>query len=261
MIVRFGMADLHPMDIPADPNKRLKANTEKCEGEKYMQFPYPYKQAVGALLYVALSTRPDISFAVGQIAQQSHSPDDTHWLAVLHIFAYLLKTKHLGLWLGGKMNGLLGFSDSDFAGNLDDRSSTSGSIFFYHGGPVAWSSRKQKCIALSTTEAEYVAGAEASATAIWLRCLCGDLNGVDQTVPMFCDNNGAVLLAHNPEFHPKTKHIQNKYHFIRRAVEEKKITVTHIRAEDQLADIFTKPLPKVTFESMRARIGVGSLKG
>ena len=78
---------------------------------------------------------------------------------------------------------------------------------------------------------------------------------------MFCDNNGAVLLAHNPEFHPKTKHIQNKYHFIRRAVEEKKITVTHIRAEDQLADIFTKPLPKVPFESMRARIGIGSLKG
>ena len=93
--------------------------------------PYPYKHAVGALLYLSLSTRPDISFAVGQVAKYSQNPDSTHWDAVTQIFAYLNGTKDLGIWIGGSEKGILGYSDADFAGDINDRSSTSGTIFFF----------------------------------------------------------------------------------------------------------------------------------
>ena len=179
----------------------IPANPMKSEGEM-PKTRYPYREAVGALLYLALSTRPDISYA-------------THWEAVIQIFAYLKGTKDLGIWLGGKQDGIVGYSDADFAGDINDRSSTSGSIFFFRGGPVAWSSKKQTCIALSTTEAEYVAACEATKTAVWLRCLLQD------------------------------------------STEEKKIKVDYVATKDQLADIFTKPLPGPVFMKMRKRIGVG----
>ena len=254
---RFNMADLHPKVIPADPTKRLKtANPMKSEGEM-PQTRYPYREAVGALLYLALSTRPDISYAVSQIAKHCQNPDATHWEAVIQILAYLKGTKDLRIWLGGKQDGIVGYSDADFAGDINDRSSTSGSIFFFRGGPVAWSSKKQTCIALSTTEAEYVAACEATKTAVWLRCLLQDFTGKEEQIPVMCDNQGAVKLVYNPEFHPKTKHIALRYHFIRRATEEKKINVDYVATKDQLADIFTKPLPGPVFMKMRKRIGVG----
>lgn len=256
---RFEMADVHPRTIPADPTKRLQANKHpKSEGETWTS-RYPYREAVGALLYLALSTRPDISYAVSQAAKYCQNPTSTHWEAVRQIFGYLNGTKDLGIWLGGQLSGIEGYSDAEFAGDMNDRSSTSGSIFFFRGGPVAWSSKKQNCIALSTTEAEYVSTCEATKTAIWLRCLLQDFTGVEQPVPMLCDNQGAVKLVHNPEFHPKTKHIAVRYHFVRRAVEEKKISVNYVKSEDQLADIFTKPLPGPVFTRMRKRIGMGKI--
>ncbi len=97
---------------------------------------YPYREAVGALLYIALMTRPDISYAVGQVSKFCQNPDESHWQAVTQIFAYLNGTAEFGIWLGGKRSGLVGFTDDDFAGDKSDYRSTSGSIFFYHGGPV-----------------------------------------------------------------------------------------------------------------------------
>jgi hypothetical protein len=231
-------------------------NRSKNEGEEWKS-RYPYREAVGALLYLALSTRPDISYAVGQVAKYCQNPGESHWEAVSQIFGYLNGTKDLGIWLGSEQSGIIGYSDADFAGDTNDRSSTSGSIFFFRGGPVAWSSKKQSCIALSTTEAEYVAACEATKTAVWLRYLLQDFSGKEEEVPMFCDNQGAVKLVHNPEYHPKTKHIALRYHFVRRAVEEKMVNVNFVRSEDQLADIFTKALPGPAFSKMRKRIGVG----
>lgn len=185
---RFDMAAQHPSAIPADPTKHLQANrVSKSEGES-TEHPFPYREAVGALLYLALSTRPDLSYAVGQVAKHCHNPNMTQWEPVAKIFAYLNGTKSFGIWLGGRLNGITGFSDADFAGDIDDRSSTSGTIFFFRGGPVAWSSKKQTCIALSTTEAEYVGACEAAKTAVWLRCILQDFTGEKQQVPIFCDN-------------------------------------------------------------------------
>ena len=192
----------------------IPANPMKSEGEM-PKTRYPYREAVGALLYLALSTRPDISHAVSQIAKHCQNPDATHWEAVIQILAYLKGTKDLGIWLGGKQDGIVGYSDADFAGDINDRSSTSGNIFLISSGPVAWSSKKQPCIALSTTEAEYVATCEATKTAVWLRCLLQD------------------------------------------STEEKKIKVDYVATKDQLADIFTKPLPGPVFTKMKKRIGAG----
>ena len=179
-------------------SKRLKtANHMKSEGE-IPQSRYPYREAVGALLYLALSTRPDISYAVRQIAKHCQNPVK-----------------------------------------------------------VAWSRKKQTCIALSTTEAEYAAACEATKTAVWLRCLLQDFTGKEEQIPVMCDNQDAVKLVYNPEFHPKTKHIALRHHFICQATEEKKIKVDYVATKGQLADIFAKPLPGPVFMKMRKRIGVG----
>ncbi len=154
-------------------------------------------------------TRPNISYAVGQVSKFSQNPNDSHWNAVIQIFSYLNGTSDLGILLGGKRLGLVGYTDADFAGDRVDYRSTSGSIFFFHEGPVSWSSKKQTCSALSTTESEYVAAFEATKTAVWLSHLLQDFTGMDlQKVPMFCDNQGAVRLAFNAEFHQRTKHTQ-----------------------------------------------------
>jgi hypothetical protein len=221
-------------------------------------FNFPYREAVGALLYLAISTRPDISYAVGQAAKHCQNPDLSHWEAVEQIFAYLIATHDYGLWLGGdEENVIMGYCDADFAGDINDRTSTSGNIFFFHGGPVAWSSKKQKCVALSTTEAEYVSASEATKTAVWLRTLHNDFTGTNYKVPLFCDNQGAVRLVRNPEFHPRTKHVDNRYHFVRKMDEDGLIEVLFVKSENQLADIFTKPLPRTPFEKNREKIGVG----
>ena len=177
---RFGMSKMIPKTIPADPSIRLIASKcPKSEGEKTTS-PYPYREAVGALLYLALMTRPDISYAVGQVSKYCQNPNESHWNAVTQIFAYLNGTMDFGIWLGGERTGLIGYTDADFAGDKSDYRSTSGSIFFFHGGPVSWSSKKQSCTALSTTEAEYIAACEATKTAVWLSCLLQDFSGTDQ---------------------------------------------------------------------------------
>ncbi len=151
LIDRFDMRNLSPKFVPADPSKKLKRCMLASDS-----FNFPYREAVGALLYLAISTRPDISYAVGQVAKHRQNPDLSHWEAVEQIFAYLITTQDYGLWLGGdEENVIVGYCDADFAGDINDRTSTSGNIFFLHGGPVAWSSKKQKCVTLSTTEAEY----------------------------------------------------------------------------------------------------------
>jgi len=205
-------------------------------------------------------TRPDISYAVGQVSKFSQNPDESHWKAVTQIFAYLNGTPDFGIWLGGKRSGLIGYTDADFAGDKTDYRSTSGSIFFFHEGPLSWSSKKQTCTALSTTEAEYVAACEATKTAVWLSCLLQDFTGMEQQkVPIYCDNQGAVRLAYNPEFHQKTKHIPLRYHYTCDQVSSGKIEVKYVQTDEQLADIFTKAFPGPKFIEMRKRIGVGKL--
>ncbi|XP_045027096.1 secreted RxLR effector protein 161-like [Daphnia magna] len=203
-------------------------------------------------------TRPDICYAVGQVSKYCQNPDPSHWDAVVQIFAYLKGTADYGIWLGGNRSGLVGFTDADYAGDKNDYRSTSGGIFFFNGGPVSWFSKKQSCTVLSTTESEYIAACEATKTIVWLSCLLEDFTGVEQQkIPLYCDNQEAVRLTYNAEFHQRTKHVLTRYHYIRQKVSEGKIEVKYIPTNDQLADILTKALPSPKFTMMREKIGVG----
>ena len=152
---------------------------------------------------------------------------------------------------------LLGFSDSDFAGDVQDRRSTTGVVYFLGSNLVTWTSQKQKIVALSSCEAEYVAAAAAACQGVWLSRLIGDLLGTKEaSVKLLMDNKSAIALSKNPVHHDRSKHIDTKFHFIRECIEEGKVEVYHIGMADQLADIFTKALGRARFLELRRALGV-----
>ena len=256
---KFGMSECNAKKIPADPNARLTTNQDHST---QILEDVPYREAIGSLMYLMLASRPDIAFAVNQVAQFCERPEASHWAAVKRIFAYLKGTSNYGLCFGEtKLKKLIGFTDSDYAGDLTTRRSTSGFVFLLNGGPVAWSSRRQTCVALSTTEAEYMAACEAAKEAVWMRRFLNEIKE-EPTGPIsvYCDNQSAIKLVHNPEFHQRTKHVDVKFHFIRDQQEKGDIDVSYVETENQLADIFTKPLPEPRFVKLRREINVISIQ-
>ncbi|CAK1579065.1 unnamed protein product [Parnassius mnemosyne] len=187
----------------------------KNEDENIINFPY--RELIGSLLFLCSVSRPDISFAVNVLSK-------------------------------------LSYSDSDYASDVDTRKSTTGYIFMMNGGPITWSSQKQKTIALSTTEAEFVAACEAAKEMIWLRQLMLDLGENCKCVTMFIDNQSAIKLINNPVYHKRTKHIDVKYYFIREKVELGMIKINYVPSKNQFADILTKALSTQTFTYIRDQI-------
>ena len=211
-----------------------------------------YRSLIGSLRYVT-HTRPDILFAVGILSRHMENPNQEHYSGVKRVLRYLKGTEKFGLFYrkGDFKGELIGYSDSDFAGDSNDRKSTSGHIFFFGGMAVSWSSQKQSIVALSSCEAEYIAATSATCQAVWLSRLLGELMKDEaMKAKLLVDNQSAITLSKNPVHHNRTKHIDTRYHFVRQCVEEKKIEVEFIRSEDQLADIFTKALGKAKFLEM-----------
>ena len=152
---------------------------------------------------------------------------------------------------------LVGYTNSDFAGNTEDRRSTSGYAFHLGTGVIAWASKKQSIVTLSSAEAEYVAGTTAACQAVWMRRILKDLmQAQDGPTTIYCDNKSAIALSKNHVFHKRTKHIDTRYHFIRELVNNREINLQHCRSEDQFADIFTKPLAQEQFEILREALGI-----
>ena len=177
------------------------------------------------------------------------------------VLRYVKGTEDYGLlYKKGDLKGeLIGYSDSDFAGDCCFRKSTSGHIFFFGGMAVCWSSQKQSIVALSSCEAEYIAATTATYQAVWMNRLIGELTNNEETkVKLLVDNQSAITLSKNPVHHNRTKHIDTSYHFIRECVEDKKIEIAFIRTEDQLADMFSKALRRLKFQEMGGRIGIRS---
>jgi hypothetical protein len=176
---------------------------------------------------------------------------------VKHILRYITGTLEFGCSYGGESGKLIGYSDSDMASDVDSRKSTTGVLFFLGNNPVSWQSQKQKVVALSTCEAEYIAATTGACQAIWLARLLGDLTGEKpRAATLRLDNKSAISLIKNPVFHERSKHIDLRFHFIRECVEKGQISVEFTRTEAQLADILTKPLGRVKFQEMREKIGV-----
>lgn len=152
---------------------------------------------------------------------------------------------------------LSAFADSNYAGDTDTRRSTSGFLLIFNGGPIAWGSRRQSCVFLSTTEAEYLSMCEATKDIVWTRRLLNSIGCKQiQPISLYCDNQGAIKLTLNPEFHRRTKHIDIRYYYIREQQLSGSIAVVHVGTKDQLADLFTKALPGPAFQELRKRIGV-----
>uniref|UniRef100_A0A2N9ISJ0 Integrase catalytic domain-containing protein n=1 Tax=Fagus sylvatica TaxID=28930 RepID=A0A2N9ISJ0_FAGSY len=206
-------------------------------------------------LHYLTFTRPDLSFAVHQVCQFMNTPTDIHLTATKRILRYLRGTLDHGLHYTPGPISISAFSDADWAGDPNDRRSTSGLLFFLGNNPITWSAKKQLTVSRSSTEAEYRALASASAELCWLRTLLKDLGLYLHDPPiLWCDNISALAIASNPVFHARTKHIEVDFHFIRERVLRKDLQVKFVSTNDQLADIFTKGLPSSRFRDLQSKL-------
>ena len=147
---------------------------------------------------------------------------------------------------------LVAYTDANWAGSIDDRKSTSGATLYLGNYLVAWSSKKQSSVSLSTTEEKYIVVVACCTQVIWMRQTLEDIQvKYDEPIPIFCDNTSATNISKNPVMHSKTKHIPIKFHFLREQVTEKNIKLEYVETKEQIVDIFTKPLPRETFEYLR----------
>ena len=216
----------------------------------------PYREALGALQYLSIATRPDITYAVSILSRFMHNPGIPHWNGLKRVYAYLKYTRDLWLSFGTVKAKIEGFSDADGM-SQQDRHAISGYVFMLNGGAVSWSSKRQDTISLSTTEAEYIALTHAAKEAIWFRNLLSELFGpIVEPILINSDNQSAIALAKDDRFHARTKHIDIRYHFIRYVIEEGKIRLTYCPTEDMIADIFTKALPSLKAKHFAASMGL-----
>jgi hypothetical protein len=190
-------------------------------------------------------------------------PTEMHVAAIKRIMRYLKGTLSLGIMykkVSGDVLQLNGWTDSDYAGDLDDRKSTSGYLFMLGGGAVSWSSKKQPIVTLSTTEAEFVAAASCACQSIWLRNILKHLMvDQDHNTLIFCDNSSSIKLSKNPILHGRCKHIDVRFHFLRDLTKEGIVELVHCKTQDQLADIMTKPLKLENYYSIRSKMGMLAL--
>eukprot|EP00253_Pinus_taeda_P003386 PITA_03386 len=211
----------------------------------------------GKLLYLT-HTRPDLSFAVGLVARFLQNPRESHWKAAKRILRYVRGTIQFGIHYSAKATPLLvGFTDSDWAGDPYDRKSTAGYGFTLGSGPITWDCKKQAAVSLSSAEAEYRGAVEASKEALWLRQILSEF-GFEQQHPTtrWCDNQSAIQLCKDPVQHQRSKHIELHMHFIRKLIHDHVLEVQYCSTDDQVADIFTKALTEAKFTKLRYMLGV-----
>ncbi|GAQ93583.1 putative retrotransposon protein [Klebsormidium nitens] len=194
--------------------------------------------------------------AVGALARYTSAPTEAHWAAALGVVRYLAGTAEAGVTFGGSDELLEVFCDADFAGDVDSRRSTTGYVFLMYGGAVSWSSRLQPTVAVSTVEAEFMSAAQAVKEALWFRKLGGDLGLGLGTVPINCDNQGAIQLLKHPVAALRSKHIDVLHHFARERVARKEVGFAYCGTDDMKADIMTKALTPGKFSKCRKEIGI-----
>jgi ribosomal protein S17E len=255
MLAKFRMVDCKPVLTPMEGTlTRMDGKDVKPDSE--------YMKLVGSLLYAALVTRPDIAFAVQSLGKHLQGSNEEHWIAAKRVLRYLKGTREVGLKYTGNSTGsftLVGYADADYAGDKDNRRSTSGYAFtLSHGGIVNmidWRAKQQDVVALSSAESELISACSATQTAKYIRQLLMDLElKQDEPTMIMEDNQACIAMSNNPITHKRTKHIDVRFHFVREKVESKEVELVYIPTQYQLADILTKPLSNIRLAMIRNRI-------
>jgi hypothetical protein len=251
LVEKFGLSDCKPCYTPASLDPLRKPDVPN-------QVSYPYREAIGSLMYLMLCTRPDIANALGCVAKYCDGYDQSHWIAVKRIIRYLNTTKDLKLTYGiGPEIGLECYADASWGDDLNTRRSTTGYLTKLDGNIISWKSQRQPTVALSSTEAEYMSLSAAVQEIIWLKKMLSNLKIYPESkVKIYQDNQGAIALAKNPIFHQRTKHIDIKYHFVREKVESGEVELVYVPTVMMQADFMTKNLPKPKFAKDVNKIGL-----
>ena len=250
-----GMTESKPVSTP------MYYHEKGSFGDYAYSDPGYYRKIVGKLIYLTV-TRPDISFAVSVVSQHMSSPQQSHWTAVCRILRYVKGGPGKGITYYRPITpvtslDLTGYADADWAGSTQDRRSTSGYCTFLGNHLITWKSKKQNVVARSSSEAEYRAMAHACCELQWVQSILSELKlSVRSPTTLKCDNQSAIHIAKNPVFHERTKHIEVDCHFIRDLIRSGKIVTPHVRSEDQLADILTKPLGPSIFQNLCNKLGI-----
>ena len=248
-------AVLIPMEIGQPPSIEMRPKTQEeiREMEKT-----PYRAAIaGALLFIAMTTRPDICYPVNLMSRYCENPGPTHWKMVKRIFRYLRGNK-LILIFGEVESPLEGFSDADWAGDVDNRKNTTGYVFTMNGGAISWGCKKQNTVALSTTEAECMAAVATIQEGIWIRELINELLGPRPTTVIYVDNKGAIATMKNNAYSPRTKHMDIKNKFIKEKIDAGIIKIEYKPTQEMAADILTKPVTKTTLLQHLPKMGINN---
>ncbi|KAE8674058.1 hypothetical protein F3Y22_tig00111769pilonHSYRG00329 [Hibiscus syriacus] len=261
MLERFAMSSAKPVGTPLA--NHFKLSSEQCpktDKEAENMAKVPYSNVVGCLMYAMVCTRPDLAHAVSQVCKYMSKPGKQHWDAVKWIFRYLKGTVGHGIVFGSQRDNplVVGYVDSDYAGDLDNRRSTTGYVFTLGRGPICWKSTVQSVVALSTTEAEYMAAAEAAKEALWLTGLVKELGVQQGGVQLLCDNQSAIHLAKNQVYRARTKHIDVRFHKIRELVASGEVLFQKVHTDENAADMFTKPVTTDKFKHCLDLLNVSS---
>ena len=263
VLKRFSMEDCKPVPIPlAQDLKLVEGQGAFTKAEKEAMANIPYRSAIGSLMYLMVSTRPDLAAAVGILSRFMENPGKVHWEAVKKVLRYVQHTKSYGLLYkrSGSLD-IVGFCDSNWGGCLDTRRSTTGYVFMMSGGAVSWCSKRQKSTSQSSCEAEYVAAAQAAMEVAWERAFMEELgHSWEVAIAIGSDSQSAMKLADDPVYHEKSKHIDIKVHYIREQIEKGEVEFVYVPTEYQVADALTKAVPRSKVEFCREKMGVVELE-
>ena len=251
VIKRFDLQDAKPASTPADAHVKLE------KGDTSIDHDTPFRELVGSLMYLAVVTRPDIAYAVSRVSQYMTCYDNSHMTAAKRIIQYLKATRDMGIVYEDSGRAIHAFSDSDFAGDHETRRSRTGSVIMTNGGPIVWTSTRQPIVTLSSSEAEFVAANTSVTSLIWINELIRELGLEHEGMCLFIDNQSAIKMIRNPEFHMRTKHIDVRYKYIRERFQEGLFGIEYIPTEENVADIMTKALSAGPFKKHRDQLVLG----
>jgi hypothetical protein len=263
LLVHHQMEHSAPKSTPWDSGVTLSTTmSPTSEEEREEMTLVPYRQAVGELMFLSVSTRPDIAHAVGQCARFVSNPGLQHWSAVKRIHRYLNGTRSLGIGFDGEQSlQLLGYSDANWAGQ-DNRRSTSGNLFMLGGGAISWRSQQQQTVALSTMESEYMSLSACTQQAVWLRRLLLEIDDrlgmMRESGPTHImeDNQACIQFAKDPKDHTRAKHIAIRYHFVREKILAGDICVDYCHTNEMIADLLTKAITSNQFRALLEKMGM-----